>query len=86
MNTALNDTNPATAFNPFGGETNNNPATLASIAGDYHSHIHLDTQNCRIQRYGPVFALPGGNLELSIGAEYRLQDFSISNSPSACGC
>jgi len=78
LDTALNDTNPTTAFNPFGGASNNNPATLASIAGDFHSLSTSSLKTAGFSATGPVVSLPGGNLELSIGAEYRLQDFRIS--------
>jgi outer membrane receptor protein involved in Fe transport len=79
LNTALNDTNPVTAFDPFGGVSNNNPATLASIAGDFHSRSTSTLRTAGLNAAGPVVALPGGNLELSIGAEYRLQAFSASS-------
>lgn len=79
LNTALNDTNPATAFDPFGGSSNNNPATLASIAGDFHSRSTSTLRTVGLNATGPVFSLPGGSLELSVGAEYRLQDFRILN-------
>jgi iron complex outermembrane recepter protein len=84
LNAALNDTNPATAFDPFGGASSNNAATLASIVGDLHSMSKSSVRTAGLNATGPVVALPGGNLELSIGAEYRLQDFSIwTQAPNA---
>lgn len=80
LNAALSDTNPETAFDPFGGASNNNPATLASIAGDFRSLSKSTLRTAGLNFTGPVVALPGGNLELSVGAEYRLQDFSIVSS------
>src|SRR5262249_47289726 len=77
LTAALNDTNPATAFDPFGGASSNNAATLASIVGDLNSVSKSSLRTAGLNATGPVVSLPGGNLELSIGAEYRLQDFSI---------
>jgi outer membrane receptor protein involved in Fe transport len=77
LNAALNDTNPATAFDPFGGASSNNAATIASIVGDLHTISRSSLRTVGLNATGPVVSLPGGNLELSIGAEYRLQDFSI---------
>ncbi len=75
LDAALNDANPATAFNPFGA---NSPATLASISGDFHFRSNSSLATAGLNATGPVLSLPGGALELSVGAEYRLQDFSTS--------
>lgn len=67
---ALADTNPATALNVFGGT--NNPATLARIHDNYFQIIgrsRLDVGN--LQFSGTVVELPGGNLKLAVGGEYR---------------
>ena len=71
--TALADSNPATAFNPFGGASSNNPATLAAIGGDkvYNSTSSLKTIS--LTALGPTVPLPGGDIEATIGAEYRIQ-------------
>jgi iron complex outermembrane receptor protein len=71
---ALVDPNPATAFNPFGDASSNNPATLAAIRGVtlYNSVSSLKTVN--LSAMGPTLPLPGGDIEASIGAEYRIQD------------
>jgi len=76
---ALNDPNPATAFNPFGNVSNNNPATLASIAGDAPSLYNSTLRTVGIATTGPAVALPGGDIEVSLGAEHRMQDFSSTN-------
>jgi outer membrane receptor protein involved in Fe transport len=75
LDAALSDPNPATAFNPFGDVTNNNPATLASIAGvvSHQSFSRLGTTG--FTATGRPLRLPGGDLELSLGAEYRIQKF-----------
>lgn len=73
---ALNDTNPATAFNPFGGASNNNAETLASIAGDTFTQSTSTLWTAGLTATGPAVTLPGGDLQLSIGAEFRRQGFS----------
>jgi iron complex outermembrane receptor protein len=73
LSAALADSNPATAFNPFGDASNNNPATLAAIAGAtvYDSVSSLKTVS--LSAAGPTLSLPGGDIEANIGAEYRIQ-------------
>ncbi|MBU6267879.1 MAG: TonB-dependent receptor [Sphingomonadales bacterium] len=70
LNAALADTNAATALNVFGGP--NNPATIAKIRDNLFvitGKTRLDVAN--VQFDGSVLALPGGNLRLAAGAEYR---------------
>jgi iron complex outermembrane receptor protein len=88
--TALADPNPATAFNPFGDASSNNPATLAAIGGDtvYNSTSSLRTIS--LTATGPTVSLPGGDIEATIGAEYRIQDIETETaepgaSPVASG-
>jgi len=68
--TALADTNPATALNVFGGP--NNPATLKRINDNYFiiaGSTRLDVAN--VQLNGSLFTLPGGNVRVAVGGEYR---------------
>jgi iron complex outermembrane receptor protein len=70
LNAALADTNPATALNVFGGP--NNPATLAHIRDNYFvikGSTRLDVAN--LQFDGSLLALPGGNVRIAVGGEYR---------------
>jgi len=78
LDAALSDPNPATAFNPFGGASSNNPATLASIAGVSRQESVSTLRTLGLTTAGPLIALPGGDLELSVGAEYRIQDFNTT--------
>jgi iron complex outermembrane recepter protein len=80
LSAALLDPDPATAFNPFGDGSDTNPATLASIRGvaTHQSNSTLGTTG--FTATGPALALPGGDAELSIGAEYRLQGFRTTDS------
>jgi iron complex outermembrane receptor protein len=83
LNAALADTNPATAFNAFGGP--NNPATLAKINDNYFvitGATRLDVAN--LQFDGSLLHLPGGNVRLAVGGEYRKEytftDLATGNS------
>ncbi|MET3828194.1 iron complex outermembrane receptor protein [Sphingomonas sp. PvP055] len=70
LNAALADPNPATALNLFGGA--NNPATLARIRDNYFviaGATRLDVAN--VQLDGSLLALPGGNVRIAAGGEYR---------------
>ncbi|MDB5670272.1 MAG: TonB-dependent receptor, partial [Alphaproteobacteria bacterium] len=70
LTAALADTNPATALNVFGGP--NNPATLAKLEDNLFiitGRTRLDVAN--IQFDGSLFRLPGGNVRLAVGGEYR---------------
>ncbi|MFL6604431.1 MAG: TonB-dependent receptor domain-containing protein [Steroidobacteraceae bacterium] len=88
---ALADSDPATAFNPFGDASTNNPATLAAIRGDavYNSTSSLRTIS--LTAMGPTLSLPGGDIEATIGAEYRIQAIETETvvqpglSPAASG-
>lgn len=69
----LMDTNPATAFNPFGNgdPANNNPATLADIWGVRDSSTTNKSRDVGIKLDGPLFAIGGGEVRAAIGAEYH---------------
>lgn len=72
LNAALADTNPATALNVFGGA--NNPATLARITDNYfviEGKTRLEVINAQMD--GSLFAIPGGNVRIALGAEHRVE-------------
>lgn len=72
LQAALNDTNPATAFNVFGGT--NNPATIATITDNQFvivGRTRLDVFNGQMD--GSLFALPGGNVRIAFGGEHRVE-------------
>jgi iron complex outermembrane receptor protein len=72
LNQALADPNPATAFNPFAGPGFNNPATLAKIFSDRAVIAGTSTITAYdVDVDGPLFALPGGQVRIAAGAEYR---------------
>lgn len=72
---ALADTNRATAFNVFGNGTANNPVTIDSIRGTFQSVNDFESWSAALRGDGPLFRLPGGEVRLAIGAEYRRENF-----------
>jgi iron complex outermembrane receptor protein len=69
LTAALASANPATAFDPY-GLNRTNPAVLANIA----NQIFLAPTNNEFTGYearldGPVFSLPGGEVQLAVGYE-----------------
>ncbi|WP_066799616.1 TonB-dependent receptor domain-containing protein [Sphingomonas soli] len=72
LQAALNDTNPATALNVFGGA--NNPATIATITDNQFVIIgrtKLDVVNAQLD--GSLFEMAGGNVRIAVGAEHRTE-------------
>lgn len=69
-NAALADSNPATAFNPFGDGSYTNPQTLERMKAYYFiaSEYAMKQANARLD--GPLFDLPGGQVKLAVGASY----------------
>jgi iron complex outermembrane receptor protein len=90
LDAALADSNPATAFNPFGDASSNNAATLATIGGDLVYDSTSSLRTISLTATGPTVPLPGGDIEATIGAEYRIQDIETETaepgaSPVASG-
>jgi iron complex outermembrane recepter protein len=75
LTTFLANSDPATAFNPFGSAAANNPTTLAAIRGNayFESDSTLKTINLSVTT--PAISLPGGETHTTVGSEYRIQSF-----------
>ncbi|HEX5183740.1 MAG TPA: TonB-dependent receptor [Allosphingosinicella sp.] len=74
LDAAANGTTPATALDPFGNGTS--PAVAAGIidyAGDLQIRQRTYLGATRID--GPLASLPGGQLKVALGAEYRHESF-----------
>ncbi len=74
LDAAANSTNPATALDPFGNGTS--AATRAAItnyAGDLTINQKTYLGAARVD--GPVVDLPGGQLKIALGGEYRRETF-----------
>ncbi len=74
---ALADSNPATAFNPFGNGdlANNNPETLSKIWGVRDSFNTNQGRDAVFKVDGPLFSLGGGDVRMAVGAEYHESEF-----------
>lgn len=71
-------TDPAAAFDPFTGRTT--PALITQLAGGgvaYRAEQKLDDGQLTVD--GPLFALPGGDLSLAMGAQWRRE--SLAGAP-----
>lgn len=69
LTTALRSTNPATAFNPFGGT--NSKAVLDSIfVGIFNPYADNRTRGADLNVNGKLFSIDGGDVRLAVGAEY----------------
>src|SRR5438876_7034021 len=69
---ALLDTNPATAFNPF-GLNQNSPTVIAKIFNTTH---HLGTTSLTLEDLkltGDLFNLPAGPISFAVGGEHRTE-------------
>lgn len=70
LNAAVRSTNPATAFNPFGGS-----GTSQAVIDGLNNSLFFPTGVNIIKQIqanvdGPLFALPGGDVRLAAGLEY----------------
>jgi len=68
LNAYLGDSNPATAFNPFGAT---NPQTLAAIERDFPLHSVSTIEYTNLVADGSVFSMPAGDAKLAVGLERR---------------
>lgn len=75
LDAALADPDPATAFDPFADGSHTNPATLAAIRSAALFDLDSSLRTVSITGAGPLATLPGGELQLAAGAEYRDQTF-----------
>jgi outer membrane receptor protein involved in Fe transport len=80
---ALADPDPATAFNPFGDGSNTNPATLRSLVTGSRFYFDSRLRTADITADGPIGHLPGGPIELALGADHRNQIFDTITPESA---
>ncbi len=67
----LADTNPQTAFNPFGDGSNTSPATLQLLKGFRSTKADSELRSVNGTLTGELLSIPGGLIKVAIGAEYR---------------
>jgi outer membrane receptor protein involved in Fe transport len=75
LNAALADPNPLTAFNPYADGNATNPATLDRIRRTTQYSSTSAVRGANLMLDGGLFALPGGQVRLAAGLDYRDQDF-----------
>ncbi|MGA0599219.1 TonB-dependent receptor [Caulobacter sp. KR2-114] len=75
---ALADSNPQTAFNPFGDGSFTNPQTLKAVYGTSKSHIDSTVSSANAVVDGPLARLGGGDLKVAAGLDFREERFRDS--------
>lgn len=70
LESAINSTDPATAFNPFGNRANSK-AVLDSIRLDHYTFTRDDLFSVDGKINGVVYDLPAGALAVAVGGEFR---------------
>lgn len=68
---ALASSDPATAFNPFGDGGDNDQSVLDAILGSGFNEFDTDVLTFGGKADGSVFSLPGGEVKMAVGAEFR---------------
>jgi iron complex outermembrane receptor protein len=72
---ALLDSDPATAFNPFGDQGATNPDTLARIRGAQTVATRAQLTDFNLKVDGSLFQIPGGDVRIAVGGEYQIHDW-----------
>ena len=75
---ALADTNPATAFDPFGDGSYTNPATLSALNSDFRLGSSAGIEATQLIADGPLLRLPAGEARLAVGIGRRLETLEHS--------
>lgn len=69
LTAALRSTNPALAFNPFGG-TNSQAVRDSIFVGIFNPYAYNTTKGAEANVSGSLFEIGGGAVRLAVGAEY----------------
>ncbi len=79
---ALADSDPDTAFNPFGDGSHTNRATLKSFTMPWLFALDSQLKVADLSADGPLMKLPGGTLKLAMGLDLRDQFYHTLTPPS----
>jgi len=82
LNAALADSDPTTAFNPFGDGSNTNPATLDAIRKTEDQVTNSEVWSTNVMADGTLFQIPGGDVKVAAGADYRKETFETVGTQS----
>lgn len=75
---ALASSDPTQALNVFGIGAATNPAVLSNIfTGLFNPNFKNESTGIELRTDGSLFALPGGEVRLAVGAEYREFDMFV---------
>lgn len=77
---ALADPDPQTAFNPFADGSSTNPETIEKVRGFTSSNQVFELWQAGGKADGPLFTLPGGDVKLAVGGEYREESLQSATS------
>lgn len=72
---ALLDSNPLTAFNPFGDQGATNPETLEKFRGFQTVATRALLTDFNLKVDGSLFSIAGGDVRAAIGGEYQMHDW-----------
>ena len=79
---ALSDSDPETAFDPFGDGSNTNPQTLARIRAKGMMRFNSVLGYSNLTATGTLLHTPNGPLTVTLGVDGRMQSFDSSIDPS----
>jgi len=80
LRAALLDTNPATAFNPF-GINQNSPAVINRVFVTTHRVGTTSLMLEDVKLYGDLWSLPAGSISFAVGGEHRKE--TVNDQPDA---
>lgn len=75
LSAALADSNPATAYNVFGGPGSTPQATRDAVRGWFASQGLFKAWSAAFRADGPIAALPAGEVKLAVGVEHRAERY-----------
>ncbi|MBL8650251.1 MAG: TonB-dependent receptor [Sphingopyxis sp.] len=75
---ALAATNPAQAINVFGDGAVNEPALIDSLRGSIVAQTRFKVWTAALRADGKLLSLPVGDVKMAVGAEYRRDRFTFS--------
>lgn len=78
VNAALADSDPETAFNPFGHGSVNNPLTLMGLRGEIIVRPQTQLFSVKSVADGPLFSFKDADVSLALGAEYRWDEYKFN--------
>jgi iron complex outermembrane receptor protein len=84
LNAAAAGTTTATALDPFGGRTS---AAVNAAIGNFENFFSSDQKlyDYQLKADGPLFSLPGGQVKVAVGLDYRKYQYDAVNTVGNIG-